>query len=87
MGDAANGVVSGVKLVGENVGVGVDHAKEIVEGVRDGVDFRGRKAFQSNGGGFQRQSHGRTLSVRHANCVAVDGGDDGVLKGSRGDLG
>ena len=42
MGDAAGGVVGGVELIGEDVGVGVDDAEKIVEGVRDGVEFGDR---------------------------------------------
>jgi len=42
LGDAAGGVVGGVELIGEDVGVGVDDAKEIVDGVRDCINFGGR---------------------------------------------
>ena len=39
MGDAAGGVMGGVELIGEDVGVGVDDAEEIVDGVGNGVEF------------------------------------------------
>ena len=39
MGDAAGGVVRRIELVGEDVGVGVDDAEEIVYGVGDGLNF------------------------------------------------
>jgi len=39
LGDAASGVVGGVELIEEDVGVGVDDAEEIVDGVGDGVNF------------------------------------------------
>ena len=39
MGDAAGGIVRWIELIGEDVGVGVDDAKEIVDGVGDGVEF------------------------------------------------
>ena len=39
MGDAADGVVRGVELVCQDVGVGVDDTEEIVDGVGDGFEL------------------------------------------------
>ena len=55
MGEAADGVVGGLELVGEDVGVGVDDAEEIVDGVRDGIELRGREAI--GGCLFERRRH------------------------------
>jgi len=41
LGETTSGVVGGVELVGEDVGVGVDDAEEIVDGVGDGVELVG----------------------------------------------
>ena len=47
MGDAAGGAVGGLKLVEEDVGIGVDDAEEIVDGVGDGVDLGDGKTIDS----------------------------------------
>ena len=44
MGDTADGVVGRVELIGEDVGVGVDDAEKIVDGVGDGVELGDREA-------------------------------------------
>ena len=61
LGDAAHCVVSSVELVGEDVGIGVDHAEEIVDGVGDGVEFAGLKAIHAGSYWIKRKGHGRTF--------------------------
>ena len=46
MRDAAAGVVRVVELIDEDVGVSVDDAEQIVDGVRDGFNLGGRKPIE-----------------------------------------
>ena len=79
LGDAADGIMGGVELIGENVGVGVDDAEEIIDGVRDGFDFGGGERIET--ARIVRELHRHTLSEsRLAESVALDGLDDSVLE-------
>ena len=40
LGDAAGSIVRGIELIRENVGIGIDHAEEIVDRMRNSVKFR-----------------------------------------------
>ena len=81
MGDAAAGVMCGVKLIDEDVGVGVDDAKEIVDGVGNGINLGSGKPIEI----FRDVGikHGRTLSGILAVSVAVgvDCGENSGLQG------
>ena len=70
--------MGGVELIRENVGVGVDDTEEIIDGVRDGVDFGGGERIET--ARIVRELHSHTLSERFAGSVALDGVDDSVLE-------
>src|SRR5215469_6164082 len=76
--------MGGVELICENVGVGVDDAEEIIDGVRDSVDFGGGERIET--ARIVHKLHRYSLSERLARSVALDGVDDSVLERGRVDF-
>lgn len=65
--DTMRGGMGAVQAIGEDISVGTDHAKKIVEGVGDSVQAMGGQGFIATGV-LGSEIQGRTLSDSAAPC-------------------